>query len=374
MNFKYLTFLLFFLIVTKTQAQFLQDNTARDATKAGLDYIYNLEFDKADRVLDPVKRKYANHPVVYLLNAVELQWRYLPIDQNPAMLKKYTSELEQCIFSAKKLYKNPAYTKECTFFLLASYGFIALSHNYQKEYLEAASEAKKAYSYFLEGKKLKNEIPEFLFATGLYNFYRVQYPENHGMVKPVVMFFEGGNKKLGLQELEQATRSSVFSRVEASMYLTNINIKYQSNFKKALYYSGDLYAKYPENDILKIKYIECLLLNEQFEQANNLNRSLANSTDRISKISYLVFDGYIEEHYRNNLSKALNSYARSLQLKSDDRYTKEYHSMAYLGMARAFASQNELGKAQAFYKKCNEVAEYKWVSEAAQAELKTLKK
>jgi ribosomal protein S18 len=238
------------------KAQFLEDEKNKELTIKGLDLLYNQQFEQAKEILSSVKATYSQHPVKYLLNAIEFQWQYVPIDKNPEILKKYISELNKCIAAAKIVYKNPKHQKEATFFLLAAHGFIALSNNYQKDFFGAASEAKKAHAFFNEGKKYKNDNPEFLFATGLYNYYRIQYPESHPIVKPVIVFFENGNKKLGLQELENSYKKSIFSRTEAALHLMNINIKYESNFKKSLAYSTILNSKYPNNYIFKIKHIE----------------------------------------------------------------------------------------------------------------------
>jgi hypothetical protein len=354
------------------QAQFLEDEKNKELTIKGLDLLYNQQFDQAKEILNTVKVAYPQHPVKFLLNAVELQWQFVPIDKNPEVLKKYMAELDKCITAGKIVYKNPKYKKEAAFFLFAAHGFIALSNNYQKEFIEAVSEAKKAHSYFSEGRKYKNENPEFLFASGLYNFYRVQYPESHPIVKPVTMFFENGNKKLGLQELENSYKKSIFSRTEAALYLININIKYESNFKKSLVYSTILNSKYPNNYIFKIKHIESLLLNGEFEAAISLNEQLKSRKDKVSQLSTLVFEGYKEEHADKNLQGALINYAKALKIPYDDRYTKEYHGMAYLGMARIFVKQKDLVKAKAFYKQCLQIAEYQWVVDAAKTELKKI--
>ena len=59
-------------------------------------------------------------------------------------------------------------------------------------------------------------------------------------------------------------------------------------------------------------------------------------------------------------------------MPNDDRYTKEYHGMAYLGMARIFVIQKDLVKAKALYKQCLKIAEYGWVVKAAKNELKSI--
>ncbi|CAN1562994.1 hypothetical protein MCERE19_02744 [Spirosomataceae bacterium] len=368
--------LLFISVVVVSQlpckAQFLNDEKNKELTIKGLDFLYNQQFDLSKEILNTVKSTYPQHPVKFLLNALELQWQFVPIDKNPEVLKQYITELNKCITAAKVIYKNPKHKKEATFFLLAAHGFIALSNNYQKEYFDAASEAKKVHTFFNEGKKYKNENPEFLFASGLYNFYRVQYPESHPIVKPVTMFFETGNKTLGLQELENSYKKSIFSRTEAALHLININIKYESNFKKSLVYSTILHSKYPNNYIFKIKHIENLLLNGEFEAAISFNEQLKSRKDKVSQLSTFVFAGYKEEHADKNLQGALTNYAKALKIPHDDRYTKEYHGIAYLGMARIFVKQKDLVKARAFYKQCLQIAEYLWIVDAAKSELKKI--
>jgi hypothetical protein len=66
------------------------------------------------------------------------------------------------------------------------------------------------------------------------------------------------------------------------------------------------------------------------------------------------------------------NYAKALKIPYDERYTKEYHGMAYLGMARIFVIQNNLVKAKAFYKECLKIAEYNWRIKEAKAELKSI--
>lgn len=355
------------------QAQFLNDSKSKTLTIKGLDHLYNFEFEEAARAFEPVMTQYKNHPASHLINAVRIQWENLPVEENPAALKKYLGELEKCVELSKELYKKPSTKVEATFFLLASHGFIALVYNYQKEFMKAAGQAKDAYSYFKEGIKYKNSNPEFLFPSGLYNYYRVQYPESHPIVKPVVFFFENGNKKLGLSELELAINRSVFSRVEAATYLTHIYLKYESNFRKALSAASWLHNKYPENHIFTMTYVECLLLNEDYDAAEKAKVALKGRREKTYQIAHYLFEGWIHEKKDNNLKAALADYTKVTQLKADGRYTIEYSAIAYLGMARIFARQKENTKARTYYKKAIDISDHEWVIKEAQNGLNNLK-
>lgn len=358
---KYLLSLFFLFGIGNTHAQILNDNSAKETIIKGLDHLYNFEFEKSKPYFDEIKAKFPNHPVIYLLAGFQINLENIPLEHNPKAIQSYLIEQKKCHAAAQLLYKNPKYKKEAIFFLLASQGFIALTKNYQNKQLDAVVEAKNAYSYYKEGKNLKTEIPEFYFSSGLYNYYVIQYPANHPIIKPMMWFFEGGNKKLGLQELELAAKNSIFSRVEASTHLINVLLKYESNFKKALTYATVLNQKYPRNYTFNISYAECLLLNNEFLKAETVINSFQSQNSTVANIAELVFKGYIsEKHYKKPVD-AITYYSRALKLKGDLRFTKDYQAMAYAGMGRYFYDQKNFTKAKLMFKQSLELAETRWI-------------
>ncbi len=370
---KKISLLLFFSLLYITgYAQFLDDRQSTAQVLKGLDYLYNLQPAQAEAEFAPVKAKYADHPVKFLLNALQIQWKNIPIDQQPAALNSYLAELNKCVEASHRYYEIPAYKMECTFFLLAGHGFLALAENYKGSFINATQEARKALRYFKEGKKYKNSNAEFLFANGLYNYYRERYPETKPIVKPIMVFFDSGNKAQGLAELEKSFRSSVFSRTEAGMYLRDIYIKYEANFGKALYFSSEVFKDYPQNFILRAGHIETLLLNLKFDEAEKLNEALQSNTNPVAALSYHMFDGYIQEHKYKNFSQAKAAYQKALKVKYNDRYTKEYVAFAYLGLARIAVHEGDNANARNYYKQCLKYAEYLWLITVAKEEQKKI--
>lgn len=365
-------FLLFLQTTTPIFAQLLTDEPTQTEIKKGLDKLYNLEFDAAESYFKPIKAKYHNHPLAYLLEAIQLQWKYLPIENNPTAFKQYTLQLQNCKQKAEILLKQPTYKAEATFFLLAAHGYIALSSNYTKDYAKAVNEARLAYSYLKDGFKLTKENPDFYYTTGIYNYYRVQYPLTHPIVKPLVTFFENGNKILGKQQLAIASTKSTFSRMEALMVLGNIHLKYEKDFAAGLHYTGALFKKYPNNYTFRIRYTEALLFTNKFDEANTQIASLANKGGTVNALASDFFSGYEAEFNQKNDKLAAKFYAETLKHKPDSRYTEEYYAMACLGMGRIMQRINDNEKARFFYKKCLEHAQYTWVVNDATSKLKSL--
>lgn len=365
-------FLLFLLnlFFVPGYAQFLEDKQSTAQVLKGLDHLYNLQYAQAEAEFAPVKARYADHPVKFLLNALQIQWKNIPIDQHSAALNTYLGELNKCVEASHRYYEKPAYKMECTFFLLAGHGFLALAENYKGSFMNATQEARKALKYFKEGKKYKNSNAEFLFANGLYNYYRERYPETKPIVKPIMVFFDAGNKAQGLAELERSFRNSVFSRTEAAMYLRDIYIKYEANFGKALYFSSEIYRDYPQNFIFRIAQIESLLLNMKFDEAEKLNEALRSNTNAVASLSYHMFDGYLKEHKYKDAAQAKAAYQKALKVKYNDRYTKEYVAFTYLGLARIAAQEGDKAGARNYYKQCLKYAEYLWLIATAKEEQK----
>jgi hypothetical protein len=351
-------FLLLFSLST-TFAQLLNDNDSKQLIIKGLDKIYNYEFKEADVFFQKIKIKYPKHPVTPLLSALQLQWQNLPVEQNPKVLNQYISLLEKCQVLAEPLLNDPSRKAEGTFFLVASHGYIALVLNDKKEQVKAANEARKAYGYLKDGRKWTEKNPEFLFTSGLYNFYRIQYPETHPIVKPIMLFLEDGNKKTGIQQLEQAVQKSVFSRTEAAHYLTGVNLKYESNYPKALVYSTWLHEKYPNNLLYTMRHAETLVVNGKYDDALLLSQRLKKTNEKEYLLAGNLFEGQIAEKAKKNDKQAYDLYNIVLKMQPSDRYTNDYYAMAYAGLARIAHRAGNGKRAVYLYNKCLDYAEYK---------------
>lgn len=349
-------FILFFLPQTHF-GQILSDEQVRHDIHWGMDKLYNLEFAAAEQAFKKVRAAYPQHPVGHLLQALQIQWQHMPLEKDPKALTAYIKALNRCKAAAQTL----THTEEAAFFMMASYGYIALSYNYQKEYTKAVQEARLAYSYLKQGMKLTQIYPDFLFTSGLYNYYRIQYPETHTLVKPIMVFFEGGDREKGLLQLESATQKATFTKIEATAYLGNIYIKYHNDRSKALQLWENLGKKYPNNLFFKMRYTEALLLNGKFGEAERHIEFLEDHSSPIFKLAGQTFKGILVEFGQKNKLAAKQHYLAATRLPSDSRYNQEYKAMAFVGLARYYYQEKDMDKARAALKQAQSLAEYTWL-------------
>jgi tetratricopeptide (TPR) repeat protein len=352
------------------RTQILYDTATQNVVLEVIDHIYNYEFGEIEPLAKQIRAKYPHHPVNAMLKAMQLQWQYLPVKDNKALSGQYLSLLQECLTKAKALEKDVKTRPEAAFFSMAGHGYIALVHNYNDDKIKAASEAKQAYNYVMDGFKYMERNPEFYFSSGLYNYYMIRYPEDHPIVKPIVIFFKDGNREEGLHQMDVAARKGVFTRTESAFYLARIFLKHELRYDRASSYLTTLTQKYPNNPIFLMKHTEALLLLGKYEEAQPYLERFKKRNDKFFPIAWHTFEGLIHEKHLKNEHEAIKSYQSTLRQPYDDEYTKEYHAFAYAGLARIALRAGDRKKAITYYKKVEELAEYKALIKEAKTFLK----
>jgi tetratricopeptide (TPR) repeat protein len=367
-TYRFLCFLvLLFTIPSLSKAQLLNDPASLKTIQSGLDKIYNYEFDEAEVVLEQVEKKYPNHPVSYILDSFILFWKYLPIKDNPAKSKEYIHKLDQCLDAINKKYGKNSLDPEAVFYTMVARGYMAMIYNYRGEMMSAAGEGKKAYNAFVEGLKLINKNPEFYFTSGMYNYYVEVYPEEHPIVKPLLVFFKSGDKALGLKQIDNATKVGTITKAESCYYISHIYLKYEMKPEKAVFYMEKLANQYPRNPVYMMKNVEALVLSGKYDLAQKEIGNLKKINTGFYPLAWRTFQGMLDEKNEKNDVAAQKEYLLALKTPHDDQYTKEYHALAYAGLARISARAGNKSKAKEYYKKCLDKAEYRSVIKEAKA-------
>ncbi|MBO9638206.1 MAG: ABC transporter substrate-binding protein [Siphonobacter aquaeclarae] len=341
------------------QSQILHDKDTQHLVLEALRNLYNFEFREAEPFQQKIRARYPDHPVNPLLQAIQLYWQYLPLVENQAMAGKYEAYLRQSLQQAEKMRSADKHDTEATFFLLASHSYLAMLESDRGDFMKALGEAKRTYTYMRKGFKLMDQNPEFFFSTGLYNYYREQYPEDHGIVKPFMFFFQGGNKTLGLKQMDTAFEKSLFSRTEAAYYLVHVFLKHENSPARALHYSQPIYREFPENLLYLTRHTEALTLAGHYQEAEPLAQQLTQKKGYVFRSAGETFLGLILEKGKKNDAAAAAYYQRVIKEKINEQYTQDYHAMAYAGLARIADRAGQTKQAREYYAKAGKLGEYR---------------
>ncbi len=357
-------------LMPNVEAQILNDAATRQQISQGLDNMYSYDFKESAEIFQKIKAKYPQHPVYYTLMAIQTELMYFPLKDYPAQQKVYLAYLNQSRNLSEAMLDKNEEDIEATFFELATLGYLAAYDADNQEFMKAVGVAKKAYSYLKKGLALTDKQPEFLYSSGIYNYYRIEYPETHPIIKSVIWMFADGNKKLGLQQLDLATKRTIFVKNEATFYAGYVFTKYESNFAKAITYNNILIEKHPNNLLYQMQRTEFLTAVGRYDDAEEFADKILKQKGLMFQCAGNIFKGLIAEKGKKDDKTAEILLQKGVKLPFDERFTKDYHALAYMGLARIAKRAGQTDKVKEYAKKASKLAEYKSTLAEAKAILK----
>jgi tetratricopeptide (TPR) repeat protein len=365
--------ILFLFFWASSYAQILADASAKALISEGLAYSYNFEFEKAKTIYAKIEQKYPQNPAYHTLMHMMLYQQYAPVAQNTKVKAQYLFHLNKAVELSEKFIKKNENDPEAMFFMLSALGSLTAWQADTGETMKGVNTARKVYPYMKKGLKLTEKQPEFLFTSGLYNYYIEQYPEDHPIVKPFMVFFSGGNKVLGMQQLEACYHKALFSYAESGYYYAYLQLKHENRPERALKMLSPLLSRFPNNLIFQVRYIECLLALGKYNEAQPLLEKLRQfSIGNFYPVAVAVFDGILKEKHEKNDAFAEQVYHRAIKFAPDPRYTQDYQAIAHLGLGRIALRQKKPDIAKKHLNIAENLAEYTATKAEAKRLLKAL--
>lgn len=341
------------------QATMLDDKEMQEVISTGLDYMYNMDFEKAESKFKRVGEKYPSHPAYELLQYMSLTWEVLYNNSFKQKAPHGLALLESALKKADRMLKKNHNDAEGIFFTLAGRASIALYYSQTNETVKSVNEARKAYSLIKKADQWKEKLIDFNFPVGLYNYYVEQYPENHPVFKPFMFFFYKGNKQQGLKMLDKCSREGIFSKTESTNYLSHIYLRYEENYVQALRYTKPLIEKYPNNLYFKINHCEALIGNKQYKEAEFVAYGLYQSDKLLAQIAAYTYYGLLNEKHFKEPEKAKTFFLKAISLSQKSEIPiQDFTGQCYAGLGRYYHSKGQQDKAVEAYEKCLDVTDY----------------
>lgn len=347
------------------QTPLLKNSESVNALRTTLDQIYNFQFEEAEKRIENQEHHLGIHPANFLIRALLIYWRDRPLIPGSEMYLQYEIYLKEAIDLSESFIDRETLQMEGMFYSMAGNALLAELYSEEGVGFKVINAAKKSYKYLKSGKERMEEFPDFYFSTGLYNYYREKYPELYPFYKSFMWLFARGNMEQGIEQLKMAEQSGVFSRVEATIYLFHIYLRYENNPEMAYPYARKLVENYPKNLKFISHLIEVLVGMNQFDQAERWLYLLNRAERPVFRMAAMLFTAIICEK-RNQLDEASRLLEKAFALHEELRSSNfHYLSMLYATEARVADKRNNMELAREFYKKALKSDPYVPVREEA---------
>jgi len=332
--------------------------------KAGVDYMYNLELDKASEIFSKVEKIYPEHPANYLLKGIYAYWENYPILPSSRARESFENDLRKCIdLSSEEVYsrKNEA---ESLLANVCARGLLLLFYSDNDLSMKVIPLATTTFKYVMRSFDFVSVFTDFYYVTGIYNYYREAYPRLKPVYKPLASLFPPGDMARGLSELVRAAELSIFLKAESYSLLTYIYSGFENDFIKAMLYSRTLLEKYPRNPYFKALHIKNLLIVGEYDQAENLIKSAGKkSGNAFFDAQLLIFNGILQEKKYKNYSLSEQLYEDGINaITFAGDFGNEYCGYAYLGLSRISDYKGDKAGKKAYRKKGDDLIDFKKIT------------
>ncbi len=332
--------------------QILKDSSSLNLIKKSIDNIYNFKFRESDGYLKKLAAKYPEHPVVYLLNGMQIYWENYPLSDSSSAGGVFENDLRKCISLCEGKKDN---SNEAEFLLanLSARGFLLLFYLDNDLSMSVIPLATSTYKYIRRSFDNTSVYPDFCFFTGIYDYTREAYPEAYPVYKPLAMLFPRGDKSKGLTELKYAAKNSIFLKAEAAIFLSGVYLGFENNLEQAYFYSRFLHELYPANAEYLALDLQNSLLTKRYDEAEKLIESTGTSVKNAFYHAQLtVFKGVLQEKKYKNDKLAEQLYIKGIKdLSSFRHYSDEFKSFGYFGLSRISGRRGDTNLQKVYRKK-----------------------
>jgi tetratricopeptide (TPR) repeat protein len=220
---------------------------ADSITRKGINYIYNLEFENAEREFDILINRQPDQPAGYFFSAMIDWWRILINLDDESYDKGLKKKLEKVIDICDALLDKDEFNIVALFYKCGAIGFRGRLFTNRDSWLKAADDGRIAYPILMKAYKLAPTNNDILLGIGIYDYFAEVIPSQYSILRPIMFFFPKGNKARGIEELKMAWEKAYYSNVEAAYFLLQVYLNYENEPFKALEVALWLYNKYPNN-------------------------------------------------------------------------------------------------------------------------------
>lgn len=275
---------------------------------------------------------------------------------------KFEEQMNLCMKACENF--NPENEAEFLLANMCARGILLAYYADNDVQSKAFSLGRTTYRYFRRSLKFTGAFPDFLFFTGLYNYYREAYPLAHPAYKPLLAIFPNGDMEKGLNELRKAFRESIFLRAEASTFLSSIYKYFENDYISAAQFSSAIYREYPMNTIYKINTIEDLLLNKKYDEAEKLITSPdPNKTNNYFVAQISILRGVLYEKKYHDPDRAEQEYLSGIKMIGEyGDYGDQYAAYAWFGLSRISSFKNDRHGERLFRRKARDLTDFENVS------------
>lgn len=234
-----------------------------DLTIQGIDQLYNLEMERAERTFDQVISLAPKDPRGYFFKGMIYFWTY-SLNKDEKAYNRFFDLSENVIDICERELDNDEQNATATFYLGGIYGYRGLAFHRNGSLLKAAGDGRKGYFYLKDAARLKPDLYDAQMGFGLFSYLIGKLPKSSRWLLNVLGF--DGDIEGGLTALKVAAQKGTYTRTEATFYLSQF-LNMENRHEEARTFLKQLIDKYPDNALFLVTFAQWELRQDRIDAA-----------------------------------------------------------------------------------------------------------
>lgn len=375
-----LALLLCFLSLGQTALAQSVTSTEFDAkTRKGIEYVYNLEFENAEKEFTELIRSQPKQPAGHFFHAMVTWWRILIDIDNEQYDEQFYDALDHVVDLCDDMLDKNENDVNALFFKGGAIGFKGRLKAHRSSWLDAANAGRKALPIVQAASELDPNNNDILLGSGIYNYYAEVIPNEYPFVKPLLLFVPKGDRAKGIQQIRRAAEKGKYANIESSYFLMQLYYQFEKDYPKALELATNLHERFP-NNMLFHKYLgRCYVVTSNWAMVQQVWSEVAGRCAKMQR-GYTPSVEREAEYYlgmydltMNNYDSALKHFYRcdDLSRKLDEDGASGFMVQANIKIGNIYDLQQKRNLAVQQYHKVLDMKEYKDSHTLAQGLMKS---
>lgn len=350
MKYRIIIILVFLGLFSKSwAAPQMNDNGLISKLSPGVNYLFNMELEKAESVFRQGIKDNPNDPLAYYYLAQMYLWNFFG-NSSTKEYNRFIQYSDIAIEKASEMTKIKNKEEYASLILGCIYTQRSVAYSKTEHYLDMITASQKSRSYLNDVVDMNKSNYDVYLGFGLFKFALTQVPPSLKWALNAIGY--EGDLKQSIHEVRLSATKGVLTKIESNYYLAQLLCDQQLDYDAAINVYENLLKNYPGNFLFSYSYAIALMKDRRPEKAvpvlQNLTRSVRDQFKQIK--AYAFFSLADIRFHQNRFKEAKVLYESFIAMTPDKGYT----GIANYRLALCLAVQGDY----AYAKSCMEKAKY----------------
>jgi len=250
-----------------------------------------------------------------------LWWEITLDKKNESYDEIFEKKMEDVVDFCEELLDENEKNVDAIFFKGGALGFKGRLYALRKQWFDAALDGKEALPLVNEAYQIDPTNEDVKLGFGIYNYFAEAIPDKYPFVKPAMIFFPGGDKAKGIEQLKTAAEKAKYAGIESRFFLMTLYYQFEQDYNKAFTYAESLNKSFPDNPIFE-KYLGRIIVKKgSYSKAAKVFAS-------INKKCSSNLKGYSKKLKREATYYIGNNYKMKGKVKEAIKYFEECEALS----------------------------------------------